>query len=67
MKKRPLPIPQHEFGFVPDVFALILESCLDGQRIAREQAEAEEARRHAARLQRSLPGTEQHENTEARP
>ena len=45
--RRPLPIPQHEFGFVPDTFALFSEATLDGERIARERAEAEEARRVA--------------------
>lgn len=54
MKKRPLPVPQHEFGFVPDMFCLFGESALDGQRIAREQADAEEARRLAEELQQDL-------------
>ena len=54
MKKRPLPTPQHEFGFVPDTFTLFSESTLDGQRIRREQAEAEEARRLAEDLQEYL-------------
>jgi len=45
--KRRLPIPQHEFGFAPDSFNLFAEVALDGERIAREQAEAE-ARRRAA-------------------
>lgn len=47
---RPLPIPQHECGFTPDTFSLAAEHGLDGERIARELAEAAEARRAAARL-----------------
>jgi hypothetical protein len=54
MKRRPLPIPQHEFGFTPDTFALAVQHGLDGERIARELAEAEEARRAAARRQPPL-------------
>jgi hypothetical protein len=42
-----LPIPQHEFGFVPDTFTLMQETGLDGDRISREMAEADRAR-HAA-------------------
>ncbi len=42
--KRRLPLPQHEFGFTPDTFNLFAEVSLDGERIAREQAEAEQAR-----------------------
>ena len=45
--KRRLPLPQHEFGFAPDSFNLFAEVSLDGERTAREQAEAEQ-RRHAA-------------------
>lgn len=54
MKRRPLPIPQHEFGFTPDTFTLASEQGLDGERIARELAAAEAARRAAARRQRPL-------------
>jgi hypothetical protein len=53
-QRRPLPIPQHEFGFVPDTFALFSEATLDGERIARERAEANEARRLAEAAQASL-------------
>ena len=42
--RRPLPIPQHEFGFVPDTFTLMQESGLDGDRLARERDEADHAR-----------------------
>jgi hypothetical protein len=30
-----LPIPQHEFGFVPDTFTLMQETGLDGDRITK--------------------------------
>ena len=43
--RRRLPIPQHEFGFTPDTFNLIQDTGLDGDRISREQAEADRARR----------------------
>ena len=45
--KRRLPLPQHEFGFTPDTFNLFAEVSLDGERIAREHAEAAERRRAA--------------------
>ncbi len=43
--KRRLPLPQHEFGFTPHTFNLFAEVSLDGERIAREQAEAAQRRR----------------------
>jgi hypothetical protein len=52
--RRRLPIPQHEFGFVPDTFTLIVESGIDGDRISREQAEADRARRAAESAQARL-------------
>ena len=52
--RRPLPIPQYEFGFTPDTFRLFSESTLDGERIARERAEAEKARRLADSAQSRL-------------
>jgi hypothetical protein len=42
--KHRLPLPQHEFGFTPETFNLFAEVSLDGERIAREQAEAEQTR-----------------------
>ena len=42
--RRRLPIPQHEFGFTPDTFRLILDEATDGERLARERAELEQAR-----------------------
>ena len=52
--KRRLPIPQHEFGFVPDTFTLMQESGLDGDRLARERAEADRARMIAEKAQAAL-------------
>jgi hypothetical protein len=45
--RRRLPIPQHEFGFTPATFNLIQDTALDGDRISRELAEADRARRAA--------------------
>jgi hypothetical protein len=52
--KRRLPIPQHEFGFVPDTFALIQETGQDGDRLTRERDEADRARRVAEAAQTAL-------------
>jgi hypothetical protein len=52
--RRRLPIPQHEFGFAPDAFNLVIESGLDGDRLARERAELEHARRLAEAAQTAL-------------
>ena len=52
--KRRLPIPQYEFGYVPDTFTLFAETGTDGDRIAREQAEADRARRAAESAQARL-------------
>jgi hypothetical protein len=41
--RRRLHIPQHEFGFTPQAFNLFQETTLDGERIARERAEADRA------------------------
>jgi hypothetical protein len=49
-----LPIPQREFGFVPDTFTLMQESGLDGDRLARERDEAERARSLAESAQAAL-------------
>jgi hypothetical protein len=51
---RRLPIPQHEFCFVRDTFNLIAATGLDGDRISREQAEADRARRAAESAQTRL-------------
>ena len=55
--KRPkhrLPIPQHEFGFAPDTFTLFAETGVDGDRIARERAELDQAKRDAETAQAPL-------------
>ena len=52
--KRRLTIPQHEFGFVPDMFTLIQETAQDGDRLARERNDADRARRHAEAAQAAL-------------
>jgi hypothetical protein len=52
--RRRLPIPQHEFGFTPSTFNLIVETGLDSDRITRERAEADLARRNAEIAQVAL-------------
>ena len=56
MKRRKyrLPIPQHEFGFAPEAFNLMAETGLDGERLARERAESDRARRIAEAAQPAL-------------
>ena len=53
-RARRLPIPQHEFGFVPDTFTLMQENGLDGDRLARERNEADRAREIAEAAQAAL-------------
>ena len=45
--RKRLPIPQNEFGFTPDTFRLFSETGVDGDRLARERAEVDQARRTA--------------------
>jgi len=52
--KRRLPVPQHEFFFAPLAFNLIVQNGTDGERIAREQAEADRARLAAESAQARL-------------
>ena len=52
--RRRLPIPQHEFGFTPDTFCLMQDTGADGERLARERAELEKARRLADAAQNLL-------------
>ena len=59
--RRPLPILQHEFGFTPDTFTLFAETTLDGERIARERAESDKARRAADAAQAPLFSIPDHE------
>jgi hypothetical protein len=53
-RRHRLPIPQHEFGFAPQAFNLFPETTQDGDRLARERAEADRARRAAAAAQPRL-------------
>lgn len=57
--KRRLPIPQHEFGFTPDTFNLMIETAVDGERVSRERAEADRARRTAEQAQTALRMSDQ--------
>ena len=52
--RKRLPIPQNEFGFTPDTFRLFSETGVDGERLARERAEVDQARRDADAAQVSL-------------
>ena len=52
--RRRLPIPQHEFSFVPGTFTLMQERGLDGDRLTRERDEAHEARRASESAQPRL-------------
>jgi hypothetical protein len=49
-----LPVPQWEFGFTQNTFNLIVETGVDGNRVARERAEADEARLNAGAVQAGL-------------
>jgi hypothetical protein len=53
-RKHRLPIPQHEFGFCAETFTLMLESGLDGERLTRERAATDHARRRANAAQTAL-------------
>jgi len=57
--KRRLPLSQHEFGFTPHTFNLFAEVSLDGERITREQAEAEQTRIAAEAAQAAFFHTEE--------
>lgn len=52
--RRRLPIPQHEFGFTPNAFNLMIETALDGDRITRERFEADRAKRKTEAAQRLM-------------
>jgi hypothetical protein len=49
-----LPIPQHEFLFTRQAFNLFTETTLDGDRITRQRAEADRARRASESAQARL-------------
>ncbi|MBI5385079.1 MAG: hypothetical protein HZA90_10375 [Verrucomicrobia bacterium] len=52
--RKSLPIPQHEFGFTADTFRLFSEATLDGERLARERAAADQAQRTTDAAQAAL-------------
>jgi len=52
--RRRMHIPQHEFGFTVETFRLFSETGLDGERLTREQTEAQQARRAAEAAQPKL-------------
>ena len=52
--KRRLPIPQWEFGFAPDTFNLIVETGVDGERIAQEHERVKKALQLAEKAQAPL-------------
>ncbi len=52
--RRRLPVPQREFGFTPDTFNLVVELGIDGERIARERAEAQKDKALAEAAQAAL-------------
>jgi len=60
--RRRLPIPQHEFAFAPGTFNLVVENGTDGDRIARERAEADRARHAAESAQTALFTTTRNED-----
>lgn len=49
-----LPIPQGEFGFMPNALNLFQERTADGERVAREQEQAERARQSLEKAQATL-------------
>jgi hypothetical protein len=53
-RTRRLPIPQHEFAFVPNTFTLTGQTGQDGDRLARERDEADRARSVAEAAQAAL-------------
>jgi hypothetical protein len=55
---KPLPVPQHEFGFAPNTFNLFGDCTNNGERIAREREQAEKSRQLAEAAQPALIQTE---------
>jgi hypothetical protein len=53
-RRKPLPVPQNEFGFTPNTFNLFQDCTSDGERIAREREQAEKARHLADTAQTAL-------------
>ena len=63
--RKHLPIPQWEFGFTPDTFNLAQDTTVDGERIAREREQAEQARTLADNAQQKS-SSKSTENAQAR-
>ena len=61
--RRRMRIPQHEFLFTVETFRLFSETGLDGERLTREQAETERARRAAEAAQTNLLASIQFQET----
>jgi hypothetical protein len=57
-RPNPLPIPQNEFGFTPNIFNLFGDCTSDGERIAREREQAERERQLSEMAQTALFQTE---------
>jgi hypothetical protein len=52
--RKPLQIPQWEFGFAPKTFNLIQDTGIDFARVARDREQAEQARQQAEAAQSRL-------------
>jgi hypothetical protein len=52
--RRRLPVVQYEFRFAVQTFNLFQQMTLDGERLARERAEAEQSRRKVEAAQTKL-------------
>jgi hypothetical protein len=52
--RRHLPVVQYEFGFAVQTFNLFQQMTLDGERLARERAEPEQARQRVEAAQAKL-------------
>jgi hypothetical protein len=50
-RRKPLPVPQFEFGFTPGTFNLIQETGTDGERVAQERLEVARNREQAEAAQ----------------
>jgi hypothetical protein len=57
-RRKPLPIPQNEFGFTPSMFNLFGDCTSDGERISREREQAKRERQLAQMAQTALFQTE---------
>jgi hypothetical protein len=57
-RRKPMPVPQNEFGFSPGTFNLFRECTTDGERVARERQQTEQERQLAEIAQTALFQTE---------